>query len=281
MTLANLRTLLKNDYAVPAFNAYNSETIQAIIQAGEETQSPLIIQASESALEYAGLEEFAAYALKAISKTKIPVGLHLDHGKNLETVKKCFKNGFSSIMLDGSSKPFEENVKISLQAKKAAPGLPIELEIGALAGKEDYVEEKEAKYTSPEDALRFYKLTKPDALAVSIGNSHGWSEKKLKLNFQLLKEINEEIPAPLVLHGSSGVSDEQIKKAVKLGIRKINMDTQLRKSFTLALKKSLNENPDINPRTHLTKAREAMKKTCIDRIKVCGSNGKAKTQGKK
>jgi fructose-bisphosphate aldolase class II len=272
--LASLKALLKNDYAVPAFNAYNIETVQAIIQAGEEARSPLIIQASESALDYAGLEGFAAYALQAIKKTKIPVGLHLDHGKNLDTVRKCVKNGFSSIMLDGSSKSFDENVKISLQAKKIANGIPIELEIGALAGKEDYVEEKEARYTSPEEALRFYNLTKPDALAVSIGNSHGWSEKKLKLNFDLLKQISSEIPAPLVLHGSSGVSDVQIKKAVKLGIRKINMDTQLRKSFTLALKKSLNENPDINPRTHLSKAKDAMKKTCIDRIKVCGSNNK-------
>lgn len=272
--LASLKTLLKGDYAVPAFNAYNAETVQAIIQAGEEVESPVIIQASESALEYAGLEEFAAYALKAIKKTEVPISLHLDHGKNLETVKKCVKSGFTSIMLDGSSKPFDENVKTSLQAKKMAKGIPIELEIGALAGKEDYVEEKEARYTSPEEALRFYNLTKPDALAVSIGNSHGWSEKKLKLNFNLLKQISGEIPAPLVLHGSSGVSDDQIRKAVKLGIRKINMDTQLRKSFTLALRKSLNENPDINPRTHLSKAREAMKETCVERIKVCGSNNK-------
>lgn len=268
------KLLLSKGYAVPAFNAYNVETVQAIIKSGEEARSPLIIQASESALDYAGLEEFAAYALQAIKKTEVPISLHLDHGKNLATVKKCVQNGFSSIMLDGSSKPFDENVKVSLQAKKLANGIPIELEIGALAGKEDYVEEKEARYTSPEEALRFYKLTKPDALAVSIGNSHGWSEKKLKLNFDLLKQINSEIPAPLVLHGSSGVSDDQIRKAVKLGIRKINMDTQLRKSFTIALRKSLNENPDINPRIHLAKASEAMKKTCIERIKVCGSNNK-------
>ena len=273
--LASLKTLLRGDYAVPAFNAYNTETVQAIIQAGEESESPLIIQASESALEYAGLEEFAAYTLQAVKKTRIPVGVHLDHGKNLDTVKRCVKSGFTSIMLDGSSKPFNENVKSSLQAKKISGGIPIELEIGALAGKEDYVEEKKARYTSPEEAMRFYRLTKPDALAVSIGNSHGWSEKKLKLNFKLLKEISSEIPTPLVLHGSSGVSDSQIKRAVKLGIRKINMDTQLRKSFTLALKKSLDENSDINPRTHLEKAREAMKKTCIGRIKVCGSGGKA------
>jgi len=273
--LASLRELLKEGYAVPAFNAYNVETVQAIIQAGEEVESPLIIQASESALEYAGLEEFAAYVLQAAKKTKIPVGFHLDHGKNLDTVKRCVKNGFTSIMFDGSSKTFDENVKASLQAKRIAGKIPIELEIGALAGKEDYIEEREARYTSPVDALRFYNLTKPDALAVSIGNSHGWSEKKLKLNFKLLKEIHEVIPAPLVLHGSSGVSDAQIRKAVKLGVMKINMDTQLRKAFTLALKKSLFENPDINPRVHLEKAREAVKKTCVERIKVCGSSWKA------
>ncbi len=290
----------KGNYAVGAFNINNMEIAQAIINAAVSQKSPVILQTSEGALSYAGIDYIKCIAYNA-AKQKVPVVLHVDHGRDIELIKKCIKAGWTGIMYDGSHLPFEQNVKntrkvVNLAHKK---GIGVEGELGTIGGAEEKIIARHIVYTDPEAAVEFVQKTGVDALAIAIGTSHGAYkfEGSAKLDLHLLKVIKEKLQMPLVLHGASGVPawlvtqaarygaqlgkpegvpDEQITEAVKYGINKINTDTDLRLAFDAAVRKFLAEKPeDFDPRHILGPARELIQQIVEHRIKLFGSGGKA------
>ncbi len=284
MELVTLKEMLaeaeKGQYAVGAFNANNMEIVQAIIEAAVEEKSPVILQASQGAIRYAGLDYIVALVRAGAAKTGLPVALHLDHGTDFAQVMRCIRGGFSSVMYDGSKYPLEENIENTRQVVQVAEavGVSVEGELGKIGGTEDdiSVEERDAFLTDPQEALRFVRETGVDALAVAIGTAHGPYKGEPRLDFDRLQEIRRLTGIPLVLHGASGVPDEAIRKAIGLGIRKINIDTELRQNFTAAVKDFIAKNPDnIDPRKILGPAREAMKEAVKKKMRLFGCAGKA------
>lgn len=267
-------------YAVGAFNVNNMEIIQAIIEAAEETKSPVILQASQGGLKYAGLEYIATLGKLAAEKSSVPVALHLDHGTDFGQVMGCIRNGFSSVMIDASQYPLEENIARTKKVIEVAHavGVTVEAELGKIGGTEDdiTVDERDATFTDPEEAKRFVEETGVDYLAVAVGTAHGVYQGEPKLDFDRIKALRQAVDVPLVLHGSSGVPYEALKKAISLGISKVNIDTDIRISFANAVKDFVKENPEeIDPRKLLGPAREAMKETIKEKMEVFGSVGKA------
>jgi len=270
----------KHGYAVGAFNINNMEIVQAIIEAAEETNSPVILQASQGGIKYAGIEYIAALGKVAAQKAKVPVALHLDHGTDFDQVMLCIRYGFTSVMIDGSKHPLKENIELTKKVVEVAHavGVSVEAELGKIGGTEDdiTVDELEATFTDPDEAKLFVEETGVDSLAVAVGTAHGVYKGEPKLDFDRIKTIKELVGIPLVLHGSSGVPADSIKKAIEAGINKINIDTDLRVAFTKAMKDFLRENPDnIDPRKILTPARKAMKEVIKEKIILFGSSGKA------
>ena len=294
---------MKEGFAIGAFNVNNMEIIQAIVDAASEANSPVILQASASAIKYAGLE----YLMKMVEAATIvhpnvPIAIHLDHGPDFETCKMCIDAGFTSVMIDGSKYDFEENVRVTKEVVDYAhsKGVVVEAELGKLAGIEDEVnvDTKDAMYTDPEQAEEFVKRTGCDSLAIAIGTSHGAYKFKgeAKLRFDILKEIKERIPeTPIVLHGASsvipklvemcneyggdipgakGVPDEILMEAGKLGVSKINVDTDLRLAMTAGIRKVFVEEPSVfDPRKYLIPARDLIKETVKHKIvNVFGSS---------
>ncbi len=270
----------KNGYAVGAFNINNMEIVQAIIEAAEETNSPVILQASQGGIKYAGIEYITALGKVAAEKAKVPVALHLDHGTDFEQVMLCIRYGFTSVMIDGSKHPLRQNIELTKKVIDVAHavGVSVEAELGKIGGTEDdiTVDEMEATFTDPDEAKLFVEETGVDYLAVAVGTAHGVYKGEPKLDFDRIRKIKELVGIPLVLHGSSGVPADSIKKAIEAGINKINIDTDLRIAFTTAMKDFLKKNPDnIDPRKILTPAREAMKEVIKEKIILFGSNGRA------
>jgi len=275
-----LEKAMREKYAVGAFNANNIEMVQAIIEAAEEESAPVILQASQGAIKYAGLENVTAIVKNAADMAKIPIALHLDHGTNYEQNVKCLRIGFTSLMFDGSKLPYEENVSITRKVVEMghAVGVPVEGEIGKIGGTEDHitVSEVEADMTEPEEALRFVEDTGVDSLAVAVGSVHRMKKKEAKLDHERIKRIAELVKIPLVLHGSSGVMDDEMKKGIKEGLCKINVATQLNMAFVEGMRKALNEKPEeVDPRKILGVSKELLKKVVRDRIRVFGCSGKA------
>ncbi len=269
-------------YAVGAFNTNNLEITKAIFTAAKQEESPIILAISPSAAKYAGMENLVALARVATEETGVPVSVHLDHGTEWEHLVHAVRAGFSSIMYDGSKHPYEENVKLTTEAVKLghAAGISVEGELGRLVGTEDQisVSEREASMTDPNQALDFVERTGIDALAVSIGNAHGWYKGKPQLDFKRLEAIQKKVgdKVLLVLHGASGIPDEDIRTAVSLGITKINIDTETRDAFKRGVAQFIQENPDvIDPRKILKPAMEEMTKIVDGKIKLFGSTGKA------
>ena len=282
---------MKEGFAIGAFNVNNMEIIQAIVDAAAEANSPVILQASASAIKYAGMD----YLIKMVEAATIvhpdvPIALHLDHGPDFETCKMCIDAGFTSVMIDGSKYDFEENVRVTKEVVDYAhsKGVVVEAELGKLAGIEDEVnvDANDAMYTDPVQAEEFVKRTGCDSLAIAIGTSHGAYKFKgeAKLRFDILKDIKERIPnTPIVLHGASsvipklvemcnefggdipgakGVPDEMLMEAGKLGVSKINVDTDLRLALTGAIRKVFAEEPSaFDPRKYLVPARDLVKET--------------------
>lgn len=266
----------ENGYAVGAFNVNNMEQVHAIIEAAEETRSPVIIQASQGGLKYAGVEYIAAMVKAAADKSTVPVALHLDHGTDFKQIMMCLRNGFTSVMIDGSHYELEENIKKTRQIVEMAHaiGVSVEAELGKIGGTEDdiSVDEKDATFTDPDEAERFVKETEVDYLAIAVGTAHGPYKGEPKIDFDRIKVIKERLNMPLVLHGSSGVPEESIKKAVSLGINKINIDTDIRMAFHKAVKEFIKENPDVyDPRKILEPARKEMKNVIVDKMRMFGS----------
>lgn len=270
----------KKGYGVGAFNVNNMEIVQAIIEAAEETNSPVILQASQGGLKYAGIEYVAELGKLAARNAKVPVAVHLDHGTDFDQVMLCIRHGFSSVMIDGSRFELEENIGITKKVVEVAHavGVSVEAELGKIGGTEDHitVDEKDATFTDPKEAKIFVDETNVDSLAIAVGTAHGVYKGAPELDFDRIKTIKEILNIPLVLHGSSGVPDESIEKAVSLGINKINIDTDLRMAFANAIKKFLKEDPDnIDPRKILGPAKVAMKEVIKDKMKLFGSAGRA------
>jgi len=292
----------QNGYAVGAFNINNLESLLAVNEAALEENSPVIVAVTPSAIKYAGLSYLSKIVRTAAESTSVPMSLHLDHGETFDTVQKCVEAGFSSVMFDGSFLKFEENVALTRKVVDLAheKGISVEAELGRLAGvEESTVEEKEAVLTDPNVAKEFIERTGVDALAVAIGTSHGAYKFKAepKLDFERLKLIKERVNVPLVLHGASsvpqwiiekaskygaeltgarGIPEEHIKKAISLGISKINIDTDLRLAFTATVREVLANSPkEFDPRKILGPAKDAMKEVVKGKMRLFGSSGKA------
>ncbi|HDQ73524.1 MAG TPA: class II fructose-1,6-bisphosphate aldolase [Chloroflexi bacterium] len=253
----------KGGYAVGAFNTNNLEITHAIFQAAEALDAPILVQLSSGALKYAGIEFLPQIIRTHARLSTIPAAMHLDHGPDFETVMRCLRYGFTSIMRDASKHPFDENVAEIRRVVEAAHavGVPVEAELGRLVGVEDHVvvSEREAAMTDPDQAAEFIQATGCDFLAVAIGNAHGFYKGEPKLDFDRLQAIRDQVDVPLVLHGASGIPDHQIRTAIELGICKINIDTEIRHAFAETVRRFQAENPEqIDPRKILGPAIEAM-----------------------
>lgn len=297
---------MKEGFAIGAFNVNNMELIQGIVDAAAENNSPVILQASSSAIKYARINYLMKMVEAAVEEhPNIPIAIHLDHGPDFETCKKCVDNGFTSVMFDGSKDDFEENIRLTKEVVDYAHahGVVVEAELGKLAGIEDdvNVSASDAMYTDPAQAEEFVRRTGVDSLAIAIGTSHGAYKFKgeAKLRFDILKQIKERIPnTPIVLHGAStvipelvnmcneyggnipgakGVPDEILHEASISGVSKINVDTDLRLAMTAGIRKVFVEDPSaFDPRKYLIPARELVKETVSHKMKdVFGSANKA------
>lgn len=284
MSLVSLAELLQNaqkeHYAVGAFNCNNMEIIQAIVAAAEAEKAPVIIQASQGAIKYAGIEYISTLTRLAAEKASVPIALHLDHGTSFNQVVQCIRNGFTSVMIDGSKHQLEDNIALTNKVIEVAHpvGVSVEAELGKIGGTEDdiTVSERDALFTDPEEAVHFVQSTNVDALAIAIGTAHGQYKGIPKLDFERLSKIREKISVPIVLHGSSGVPDEAIREAISRGVCKVNIDTNIREAFVMASREVLNNNPkEIDPRKVLGPAREAAIEVIREKIRVFGANGKA------
>lgn len=294
-----LNKAMRRRYAVGAFNVYNLESLQAVIKAAEHLRSPVIVQTSESAIFYAGLKTIAEMIEISSESARIPVVLHLDHGRNIALIRKCLELGYTSIMFDGSEFNFHKNLELTKKVVELVhgKGASVEAELGRIYGQEDDIKSENFGYTNPDEAEEFAKKTGIDALAISIGTSHGIYKKRAgRLRFDLLKEIRKKVKIPLVLHGASMVDNIIIKKAkkygiqveksrgikindlrnaVRLGISKINVDTDLKIVFTTAMREFMKKHPkDINPRNALAFAMREMQRNVEKHIKIFGSKGK-------
>ncbi|CFX02348.1 Ketose-bisphosphate aldolase, class-II [Syntrophomonas zehnderi OL-4] len=275
--------LLKADregYAVGAFNANNMEIVQAIAQAAAMENAPVIMQASQGAIKYAGLDYITGMVKMAADEYKVPIALHLDHGTDFDQVVKCIRSGFSSVMYDGSKLTLKENIAMTNKVLDMARpiGVSVEAELGKIGGTEDHVhvDAKDAMYTDPEEARIFVEETGVESLAIAIGTAHGQYKGEPHLDFERLEKIKQLVKIPIVLHGSSGVPDNAIQKAIKLGVCKVNIDTNIREAFVWEMRKIINDNPDeIDPRKILGPAREAAVDIIRQKIRLFGSSNKA------
>ena len=292
----------KEGYAVGAFNVNNMEIIQGIMMAGAEEKAPLILQVSAGARKYAGQNYIVKLIEAALMDTDLPVVLHLDHGPDFELCKACIDGGFTSVMIDGSHLPFEENITITKQVVDYAhdKGVWVEGELGRLAGVEEHVSSEKSIYTDPDQAVEFVQRSGCDSLAIAIGTSHGAYKftGDAKLDFPRLEKIGKLLPDyPIVLHGSSsvpqefvdmankyggkiggakGVPEDLLRKAAGMAVCKINIDTDIRLAMTANIRKFFTEHPEeFDPRSYLKPAREAVKNMVQHKIKnVLGCSGK-------
>lgn len=296
---------LKGGYGVGAFNFINIETLKSILDAAEEKKSPVIVQCSTGAIKYAGLDTLAGICKIYASKMSVPVCLNLDHGKTFEDCKACIDAGFTNVMIDASSLPYEENIELTKRVVEYAHahGATVEAELGVLAGVEDEVSatEDEARYTNPEQAYDFVTRTGVDSLAIAIGTSHGTVKFKgeAKLRFDILEEVEKLLPNfPIVLHGASsipqdmvalaeeygaklkgscGIPETMLREACSHNVCKVNVDSDLRLSFTAGLRKSLSENPEnVDMRKYNIEGMNLIKKVVGDKMdNVFGSSNRA------
>ena len=278
-------------YAIGAFNVNNMEIVQGITRAAKKLNAPVILQCSAGARKYASHEYIVAMVKAAAEETGLPIALHLDHGPDFETCKECIDGGFTSVMIDGSSLPYEENVALTKKVVEYAHahGVVVEGELGTLAGVEDdvKVDADNASYTRPEEVYDFVTRTGVDSLAIAIGTSHGAYKfkpgQKPQLRFDILEEVGKKLPGfPIVLHGASSVNQDHIpedmlRKAASMAVCKINVDSDIRIAMTAAIREHFAENPThFDPRQYLTPARNLIEEVVAHKIDVVfGSTGHA------
>ena len=275
-TARMLHDAQRGGYAVGAFNAENLEMVQAIVAAAEEARSPVIIQTTPSTLKYAPPEAFAGMARAIAERAAVPVAMHLDHGDSLALCARCFRAGYSSIMIDGSKLPLDGNIALSRSVAEMchASGIPVEAELGEVGGKEDSTVSNGDHLTNPADAERFVSETGVDSLAVGIGTAHGVYKTAPHLDIGRLAEIRAAVSIPLVLHGASGLSDKDVRDCIARGICKVNFATELRQAFTGGVRKFLDGDADVfDPKKFGKPAREAVRQQVLLRMATCGSTG--------
>ena len=250
-------------YAVGAFNVENMEMVQAVVAAAEELRAPVILQTTPSTLKYADVDFFYANVKTAAEKAAVPVVMHLDHGSSFDLAMQAFRAGYTSIMIDGSPKPFSENVQVTRAVASAChpAGIPVEAELGKVGGKEDDLIGGEGNpYTDPREAQAFVEATGVDFLAVAIGTAHGVYKGVPRLDLDRLREIRAIVSIPLVLHGTSGVPDDTVRACIARGICKVNYATDLRIAFTKGVSAYLKEHPDaFDPKKYNAQGREEVK----------------------
>jgi tagatose 1,6-diphosphate aldolase GatY/KbaY len=268
----------KGGYAVGAFNVENMEMVKAVIAAAEELKAPVMLQTTPSTVKYGTLETFTAIITAEAKMAKVPVALHLDHGSSFELAVRAIKEGYTSIMIDGSHESFEENIKVSKRVVEvaAACGIPVEAELGKVGGKEDDLVAVADTNTDPAQAKEFVERTGISSLAVAIGTAHGFYVGTPILDKIRLSEIKKVVSIPLVLHGASGLSDEDVRDCVSRGICKVNFATELRVAYTDGIKELLQEKPDtFDPKTFGKVGMDKVKTLVKNRMLVCGCENKA------
>lgn len=284
MKLTDGKTLLnharEHKYAVGAFSVHTAEMVQGVLEAAEEERAPVLLQIGQRAIRNSGFAALVQAIRFYGERVSVPVSIHLDHGNSYEQAVEALQAGCTSVMFDGSHLPVEENIAITRQVAEAAhrAGVSVEGEIGKIAGVEDdlSVDEKDAYLTDPEEALFFFEHAKVDYLAVSIGSAHGIYKKEPELDLARLERISTLVPIPIVLHGGSGIPDDQIREAIRRGIAKINVDTELRAAYTSGLAQSLQDHREaLDPFRYQSAAMAAMKETVRAKIRVFGSAGAA------
>lgn len=268
----------RNKYAVGAFNVENMEMVLAVLKAAEETQSPIIMQTTPSTVKYAGADMYFANIRAAARRTKIPVACHLDHGSSIAIAVQALHAGYTSIMIDGSKLSLAENIALTKNVTEIchAVKIPVEAELGRVGGKEDDMNNGDNNpYTDPDEAAVFVEETGCDSLAVAVGTAHGVYKGTPQINFDVLERIREKVNIPLVLHGTSGVPDEQVIRCVSMGMCKVNYATDLRISYTYGVKKYMKENPGVfDPKKYGTYGMEEVTRYVIGRMRVLGSCGR-------
>lgn len=281
MPLVTTKQMLENaqrgGYAVGAFNAENMEMVIAIADAAAELNAPVIIQTTPSTLKYASPSLYAANARAVAERSSAPIAVHLDHGNSFELCMNALNAGYTSIMIDGSQKDFEENIALTRSVVRVADcmGIPVEAELGTVGGKEDDLEAA-AGCTAPEDADTFVKQTGISSLAVAIGTAHGVYKSAPKLDIPRLMEIRKRVSVPLVLHGASGLSDDSVRACIAEGICKVNFATELRIAYTQGVREILGQSEDIfDPKAYGKAAMARVKELVKNRMLVCGCAGKA------
>ena len=279
-----LRAAQAGKYAIGAFNCENMEMAMAIVAAAEAQRAPVMLQTTPSTVSYAGLDMFYANVRALADRAGVPVALHLDHGSSYELAINAIAKGYSSVMIDGSHESFEDNIAVSRRVVEQAKAkdIPVEAELGKVGGKEDDLDGGSGNgYTDPTDAVEFVKATGVDSLAVAIGTAHGVYVGTPVLDVARLAEIRKALEAngvsiPLVLHGASGLTDESVRECIAEGICKVNFATELRQAYTAGVREVLAKDPDVyDPKKYGKVAMAKVQALVEDRIKVCGSNGKA------
>jgi tagatose 1,6-diphosphate aldolase GatY/KbaY len=276
-----LQAARANGYCIGAFNVHTLEMLQAVVEAAQEVESPLILQSTVGTVKHLGADYIAAAAIVAANQSNVPIALHLDHCTDFNLIVKCIRAGYTSVMIDASMYSFDENVA---QTKKvveiaSAAGINVEAELGKVGGVEDeiVVAEHDALMADPLECQKFVELTGVPTLAPAIGTAHGIYKGDPKIDFDRIKRIADLVDVPLVLHGGSGIPEEQVRKCVSLGMAKMNVATELRIVFSNAIKEVFANNPDENdPRKYMVPAKKALKEAAIEKMRLCGSIGKAR-----
>lgn len=268
----------KGNYAVGAFNAENMEMVKAIIRAAEELNAPVMIQTTPSTIKYGTLDTFVGMVSAEAKNASVPVCLHLDHGSSFELAMQAIQAGYTSVMIDGSGKDFEGNVEVSKKVADVANamGIPVEAELGKVGGKEDDLEADADTNTDPQEAKEFVERTGVTSLAIAIGTAHGFYAGTPVLDKERVSEVRKLVDVPLVLHGASGLTDDDVRECVERGMCKVNFATELRAAYTAAVKKLLDEKPETyDPKKFGVVGMEAVTELVKGRMKVLGCDGKA------
>lgn len=288
MALVSLKSMLHEavdkGYAVGSFNVVSLDSLQGILEAATQLQSPVILSVAEVHFKYIDLESIVPVIKQAAAKAPVPVALHLDHGLSLEAAMRCFRLGFTSLMFDGSSLPYEENVARTAEIVRVAHsvGVTVEAELGQVGGGEGGSEASEADrshFTDPDQAIDFVRRTGVDALAVAVGSVHGLYKGKPQLDFDRLSAIARGTGVPLVLHGGSGIPDEDIRRAISLGIAKINVYTEMSMQATERIRKEVADPKMISFPDLLLLARQGIKETVMEKMRIFGSSHICATPG--
>lgn len=285
MSLLSLRSVLtkasREGYAVGAFNFFGLENLQGILQGAREQKAPVIVQVSVGAVRHMGIATIVGMTAGAAEDYQVPTVLHLDHATDFDFIKKCVDAGFSSVMIDASAKPFRENIALSAKVVDYASrkGCSVEAELGVLGGKEEHldVQERDAFFTNPQVVPEFVRATGVDALAVAVGTAHGFYKQAPRIDFERIGNIRAATDTPLVLHGGTGLSAQDFREAVRRGIAKINVGTELMLvGYGATLKREASAMPDLSdPRPVMASVREACAAIVSEKIRIFGSDNKA------